>query len=175
MPPSASLLSAVLGRIEKARDRALVALLIGSGLQVGEALTLRLGDVSPGARFVTVRGPHQRTVAVSETARPWVLEYVRSRNSRPSEPLFVTKRGGRLSYAGAHRVFRVYAAGSGLTMRHLRMNAAADAFGRGASLAQVQHMLGHRHAASTARYQVSTEHNITKRRSAPQSKEKKHG
>jgi site-specific recombinase XerD len=175
-PASDKTLATLLARIERVRDRALVALLIGSGVQIGEALTLKVGDVAPDGRFVRVRGAHPRTVKLDASARPVVLQYLHARKARANEPLFVTQSGRVLSYAAAHRVFRGYAAGSGLTLRHLRLNAAANAFRDGASLAQVQHMLGHRHAASTARYQLSADATTkNSRRTAHGQKERYYG
>jgi site-specific recombinase XerD len=176
-PASSQLLAALFERIDRVRDRALIALLVSSGLQIGEALKLKVSDVAPGARFIRVRGSHRRTVELGPAARPVVIQYLQGREGSPNEPLFVGHGSRPLSYSGAHRIFRSYAANSGLTMRHLRMNAATNAFRRGASLVQVQHMLGHVHAASTARYQVSsgTKSKNQRRTAHTTQKESKHG
>jgi site-specific recombinase XerD len=144
----------ILGRIERPRDRALVSLLLGSGVRVSEALALRVRDVNLGAATLTVRRGVARRVSLPPSSQRVLAAYLREREARPNEPLFVTRDGKSLSYAAAHRLFRLYAGDTGLTLRRLRSSAAMSAFDDGATLPQVQRMLGHRHAASTARYNI---------------------
>jgi integrase/recombinase XerD len=151
--PEAKGLATLLARIERPRDRVLVALLMDTGLRIGEALALAVRDLRPDASSVKVLQGRARTVRLGRTMRTMLIGYLRDRNPEAEEPLFATDAGRALSYAGAHRVFRRYARGTGITLRDLRAKAVASAFAHGASLLDVQTMLGHRHVASTARYQ----------------------
>lgn len=166
---AAPALAQLLDRIERPRDRALVMLLVGSGVRIGEALALRVRDVDLKRGVVIVRMGRTRQCALMPLATGCIAAYLRDRNARGDEPLFATSTGQPLSYAAAHRLVRIYAHGSGITMRQLRHSAVATAFNGGASLEEVQHMLGHRHAASTAIYQVAHQNAIQS------SKEKHHG
>lgn len=142
----------LIARIDNVRDRALVVLLWQTGLRVSEALGLRASDVDLGRRMITTPPPDRRRVRMPAEAREVMGDYLTSRALASNDPVFVAQGGRPLSYAGAHRLFRLYAGTSGVTMRSMRARAAVQAFDDGASLAQVQHMLGHRTAASTLRY-----------------------
>lgn len=156
-------LAQLIARIERPRDRALVMLLVGSGLRIGEALALKVKDVDPQRGIVIVRTGRARRCAMVPLATGSVMAYLRQRKAAAQDPLFATSTGQPLSYAAVHRLVRVYADGSGITMRHLRQSAVTAAFERGASLEDVQRMLGHRHAASTARYQVAHQTTLTRK------------
>ena len=149
---SARDLRAVMVRVRSARDQALIALLCDQGLRIREALELRKGDVDVERGTLTIGGDPARRHTLGQRARELLKRYLEKHLGGPSDPLFISRRMHPLSYAAAHRSFRRYAGDTGLTLRHLRASAAAAAFDRGASLAQVQAMLGHLHAASTARY-----------------------
>jgi len=155
-PIAAAQIVGILGRISRPRDRALVSLLLGSGLRIGEALALRVRDIDLKSSTLAVRRGMPRRVRLAQSLRRILASYLHERDPHPSEPLFVTRNGKSLSYAGAHRLFRVYAGGTGLTLRRLRSSAAISAFDDGATLPQVQRMLGHRHASSTARYHIES-------------------
>lgn len=155
-PITQAQIAEILGRIERPRDRALVSLLLGSGIRVSEALALRVRDVNLISGTLTVRRGMPRRVSLSSSSQRVLTAYLRERQARRNDPLFATRDGKSLSYAAAHRLFRLYAGDTGLTMRRLRSSAAMSAFDDGATLLQVQRMLGHRHPASTARYHVDT-------------------
>ncbi len=143
-------------RIERPRDRALVAILWQCGLRIGEALDLRASNVD--LRYGVLRvGVSKREVRLSPRAKLALMEHLRISNVPADDFLFLANGGRRLSYAGAHRLFRRYAGQSGLTMRQLRAAAAASALDAGVRLKRVQNMLGHLHSASTVRYHHSDE------------------
>jgi len=143
-------------RIDRPRDRALVRLLWDCGLRVGEALRLELSDVDLRAGTIAINdGDRARAVRLTAATKRALQEYLHERRSTKTNLVFVANGGRQLSYAAAHRLFRSYAGNSELTMQRLRAGAATAAFVAGASLEQVQDMMGHRHAASTARYGTS--------------------
>ena len=140
-------------RIDRTRDRALIRLLWECGLRVGQALRLELGDVDLQARSIAIGdSDRKKPVKLSASAKLALAEYLRERGPAKTSFVFVANGGRPLSYAAAHRLFRLYAGTSGLTMQRLRAGAAMAAFVSGASIGQVQEMMGHQHIASTARY-----------------------
>jgi site-specific recombinase XerD len=165
-PLGARQLAALMERMPHPRDRALVGLLADTGVRIGEALRLRVQDVDVGAGRVIVRNGVARAVELPARTRRLVAAYLRARRAAADEPLFVAHGKRPLSYAGAHRIFRRYAADLGITMRSLRADAAAKAFRRGESLGQVQRRLGHMHAASTLRYHHDGNNLVNRARAA---------
>ncbi len=156
-------------RIDRPRDRALITLLWQNGLRVGEALNLKVDDVDLRAGTLRITDDAgNRTVRLTAEARDSLREHLVTRHSDETDCVFVANGGRALSYAGAHRLFRHYAGDLDLTMQQLRAGAAAAAFYAGATLLQVQDMLGHAHPASTARYHIK----ITKTPSKSKEKSK---
>jgi|ERR1700674_162327 len=157
-------------RIDRSRDRALITLLWQNGLRVGEALNLKVEDVDLRAGTLRISDESDsRMVRLTAAACDCLRDYLATRHSDETDCLFVANGGRALSYAGAHRLFRQYAGDSDLTMQQLRAGAAAAAFFAGATLWQVQDMLGHAHAASTARYHLK----LTKKENKPTASKKK--
>ena len=155
----------ILERIKRPRDRALVALLWDCGMRIGEALQLRWSDVDVASGTVRVRGMHgERSLRLPPRARRVLCAHLADQGNAQSRYVFLANGGRPLSYAAAHRLFRQYAADSGMTMRRLRASAAAAAFGAGASLEDVRNMLGHVHAENSARYHYDG----VRRRARPQ-------
>ena len=88
-----------------ARSRALIAVLVATGLRVSELCTLNVGDVSQesGFAYVPRKGTHGNKVPVAIPG--WLMEYVKDYLSQrrrlglsclPSDPLFVSNRGKRM-------------------------------------------------------------------------------
>lgn len=172
-PAPAAQINSVIGQADNPRDRALLALLWECGLRIREALTLQVGDVDLRLARIRVHVGMPRSISLTPNASRLLERYICARRSGSSDPLFTSYGTRQLSYAGAHRLFRRYAGTTGLTMRHLRASAAVAAFDRGDSLTQVQAMLGHQHAASTARYQADADTREVQKTTTPVTKQKK--
>ncbi len=148
------------------RDRALLELLYGAGLRVGEAVALRVRDFDRERRVVRVRGKgdREREVPLPAAARAALAALVDARE-RPgfyAEPLFTNARGGALSDRGARLVLRrrlllarVGRRASPHTLRHSYATHLLDA---DVDLRSIQELLGHARLSTTQRYtQVSAE------------------
>jgi integrase/recombinase XerC len=145
------------------RDRAILELLYGSGLRVGELVGLDLSDLQLGQRLLRVRGKgrRERLVPFGRHAAAAVERYlpVRTRWRRgrhDGEPLFVNQRGGRL---GARSVRRILSAAVSRTARlhHLHPHALRHAFAThlleaGMDLRAIQELLGHSSLSTTQVY-----------------------
>ncbi|MBV9410298.1 MAG: tyrosine recombinase [Acidimicrobiia bacterium] len=141
------------------RDQAVVELLYGSGLRVGELCGLGPADVDLGRRLVVVwgKGSKQRQVPMSEPSADAVqawLTYGRpvlATAASPADALFLNRRGNRLTPRDVRRVLDRRAASP--THPHaLRHTYATHLLDGGADLRAVQELLGHSDLATTQLY-----------------------
>jgi site-specific recombinase XerD len=142
------------------RDDAVLELLYGSGLRVGELCGLAPADVDVRSRWVTVwgKGNKQRRVPITEPAADAVRGWLaRGRDAIPAtDPdaegaLFRNARGRRLSPRDCRRIIDRRA--SAPTHPHaLRHTFATHLLDGGADLRVVQELLGHADLATTQRY-----------------------
>ena len=143
----------------RARDDAVLELLYGSGVRVGELCALSVADVdlARGRASVWGKGGKQRIVPLSEPAvdalRQWVGPARDAWSSRGDggEALFLNQRGRRLSARDVRRI--VDRRASSPTHPHaLRHTFATHLLDGGADLRAVQELLGHADLATTQRY-----------------------
>jgi integrase/recombinase XerD len=145
------------------RDRALVELLYGAGLRVGEAVGLQRRSVDLEERLVRAlgKGSKERIVPLGRPAADALRRYLAhgrphlDRRTRPE--LFLNARGGPLTRAGAFLILRRLAAKAGLepTRVHphlLRHSFATHLLEGGADLRSVQELLGHADLSTTELY-----------------------
>lgn len=142
-----------------ARDVALVTLLYGCGLRLGEALGLSRGEAPLGETLVVIgKGRKQRMLPVLPVVREAVAAYLEAcPYPLPSEgPLFVGARGGSLNPAVAQRQLRRVRHQLGLpenaTPHALRHSFATHLLAGGADLRAIQELLGHASLSTTQRY-----------------------
>jgi integrase/recombinase XerC len=142
------------------RDSALITLLYGAGLRIGEAIALNRRDVPPGdaTLSVTGKGGKQRMVPLLPVVRSAIAAYVSAcPHGLPGDgPLFVGARGGRLDPGVAQRQMRRLRALLGLpesaTPHALRHSFATHLLGGGGDLRTIQELLGHASLSTTQRY-----------------------
>ena len=141
------------------RDRAVVELLYGSGLRVGELCGLRPVDVDLGRGQVLVwgKGSKQRQLPMSETSVEAVRTWLESgrpalvAEGTPADALFLNRRGHRLTPRDVRRILDRRA--SAPTHPHaLRHTFATHLLDGGADLRAVQELLGHADLATTQLY-----------------------
>lgn len=149
-----------------ARDWAVLLLLYGAGLRIGEALGLT-GDVLPLGDTIRVTGKRGKTriVPLLPQLREAIEAYLAVCPWTPSkrEPLFRGARGGPLSPALIRRAVQGARRRLGLSERTtphaLRHSFATHLLGRGADLRSLQELLGHASLSSTQVYtQVDAAH-----------------
>lgn len=141
------------------RDRALLTLLYGCGLRIGEALSLMRG-VAPLGETVQVagKGGKQRLVPVLPLVREGIAAYLAAcpLDPGPSGPLFLGARGGRLDPAVAQKQVRRLRALLQLpetaTPHALRHSFATHLLAGGGDLRSIQELLGHASLSTTQRY-----------------------
>lgn len=142
-----------------ARDLAVLLLLYGAGLRIGEAMALT-GAILPLGETLRVTGKRDKTriVPLLPQVREAVEDYVRRcpYGTAPGEQLFRGARGGPLSPAIIRRSVRAARTRLGLpprtTPHALRHSFATHLLGRGADLRALQELLGHASLSSTQIY-----------------------
>ncbi len=155
------------------RDRALVELLYGTGIRIGELVALDVRDLELRAREVRVmgKGSKERIVPIPEQARRALSAWlkVRRHSGVMSEPLFISLRprreGGprRLAAREARRILGERAVRADLDQHvhphRLRHSYATHLLDMGADLREIQELLGHTSLSTTQKYTaVSIEH-----------------
>jgi len=156
------------------RDRALLLLLYGCGLRLGEVLGLtRRQAPSAESLRVTGKGRRERVVPVLPVVVAAVDAYLRACPYRleGEQPLFVGLRGGPLAPAVAQRQMRRLRVSLGLpdtaTPHALRHSFATHILADGGDLRAIQELLGHASLSTTQRYTaVDTEHLLATYRAA---------
>ena len=147
------------------RNRALVALLAGSGCKLGETLALVEDDLDLDQQRLSVHttsGELRRRARLLPAAVPHVeawrlvrqrLESIRTSRAPERMPFFCTRGGGPLESSYVRRLLPRLAADAGLDRSVnaglLRATFAAHVYRLGARLPEVQRLLGHGDARST--------------------------
>ncbi len=141
------------------RDRAILLLLYGAGLRIGEALSLtRSVAPLPDAMTITGKGNKQRMVPILPELAEAVDAYLRAcpYELAPSDALFVGARGGPLQPAVFQKQLAQLRVALGLpdhaTPHAFRHSFATHLLGGGADLRSVQELLGHASLSTTQRY-----------------------
>lgn len=146
------------------RDLAMVELLYGAGLRVGEMMALNLADLSLAERLVRVRGKgrKERIVPFGRRAAEALRAYLphrskwRTRSNDDDDPVFVNQRGGRLTDRSFRRILD-HAVGRTADLHRLHPHALRHAFAThlleaGMDLRAIQELLGHSSLATTQIY-----------------------
>jgi site-specific recombinase XerD len=150
--------------VRRARDIALLTLLLGSGLRISELVSLNLGTwqetMLNGWLTVVGKGDKERAVPPSDEAMQYVQEYLRLRPEVPPDmdghPLFVSRKKTRLTQRQIERLIKAYAAEAGITKKitphKLRATWVTQLLISGANPREVQKMAGHESLDTTMIY-----------------------
>ena len=155
------------------RDTALLELLYATGMRVTELVTLGLDDVNLVSGIVRIRhgkGNKERIVPIHERAVAALKDYIErgrpslARSEVDTRALFLNHRGQQLTRQGTWLIIKEYAQTAGIqgtvTPHVLRHSFATHMLeSQKATLADVQHFLGHANISTTQIYtQVTGEH-----------------
>lgn len=153
-------------RLRALRDRALVELLYGTGMRVGELVALDVRDVELGQAQVRVmgKGRKERVIPIPRLCLEALTSWLDARR-RPgilAEPLFTSLRVDRngdprrLGDRDVRRILRARARDAGLADRvhphRLRHSYATHLLDMGADLREIQELLGHTSLSTTQKY-----------------------
>lgn len=142
------------------RDQAMIWLLCGTGIRVGELVLISLADLDRNCEQVKImgKGDKERLALVVAGDRQRLRSYLdlRIRVFPDQDALFVNHRGMAISTEGVRAVLRKLTMKCGIaeviTPHMLRHTAATRLLERGVNLRVIQEYLGHSSIRSTERY-----------------------
>lgn len=149
------------------RDRAMLEMLYSCGLRVTELISLKMGDLFLGEGYIRVmgKGSKQRLVPIGRVAMEWLMQYIEDRREMlkdkggkggSEQTLFLSNRRTKLTRVMIFTIIRKAASDAGITKRvsphTFRHSFATHLFAGGASIRQVQDMLGHESITTTEIY-----------------------
>lgn len=157
---------------EAIRDAAMLELMYATGMRVTELVSLNMDSLQLNTPPVWVRclgkGGKERTIPVHEQAVDAIARYLDDGRpallkNRPHQALFVNRRGERLTRQGFWLILKGYAKSAGIeshvTPHTLRHSFATHLLRGGASVRDVQELLGHANVSTTQVYtQLADEH-----------------
>jgi integrase/recombinase XerD len=150
----------LLSVLDDIRDRALILLLLRTGIRIGEALGLRVNDLDIRDRkihlFEGEKNSMGRVVYLSDDALFAIKLWLRRRDKN-KEFIFYGQSNGHLCYSTGRGLFVKYLKKAGLdqkgyTVHCLRHTFASELLNAGMRLECLQQLLGHQDIEVTRRY-----------------------
>jgi integrase/recombinase XerD len=156
----------LLSVIHDIRDRALIMILLRTGMRIGELLNTKVTDVHIKEQRIEIYEGEKnrlgRVVYLSDDVVLALRKWLKKRN--PSEECLIYTRMGadRMSYSTARTIFQRYLAKAGLadkgySLHTLRHTFATEFLNAGMRLECLQVLLGHRSIEETRRYAQLTD------------------
>lgn len=143
---------------EEMRDKAVLETLYATGIRVSELCNLDIHDVGENTVRVVGKGGKERIVPIGEEAIAAIDTYLGNyrHDKGDHRPLFVSKRGKRMSRVTVWEKVKFYARKVGIekeiSPHTLRHSFATHLLDHGADLRVIQEMLGHADIGTTDRY-----------------------
>ena len=151
----------LLSVIEDIRDRAMIMVLLRTGMRIGELLHTKVTDIHIKERRIEIYEAEKnrlgRVVYLSDDAIVALRKWLKVRNPR-EEYLFYTRMSiDTMSYSTARTIFKRYIVKAGLfykgySLHMLRHTFATEFLNAGMRLECLQALLGHRSIEETRRY-----------------------
>jgi integrase/recombinase XerD len=147
------------------RDRAMVVLLLRTGMRIGELLRTRVRDVTMEEQRIVIyegeKNQRGRVVYFSDDSKAALTAWIKERTPC-SELLFYGLKGRPLSYQAARMMFEKYLDKAGLshkgyTLHCLRHTYATDLINARIPLECLEKLMGHSRLAVTRRYALLTD------------------
>jgi len=159
------------------RDRAIVLMLLDTGIRAQELCDLRIEDIDMNSGAIQVRsgkGNKGRTVFLGATAKEALWRYLSKRQDvRPDDPLFATNRRGHMDRSALRRMLA--AAGKRAEIpepigpHRLRHTFAINYLRNGGDVFTLQRLLGHSSMEMVRRYLLIAQVDVAEshRRASP--------
>ena len=144
---------------ETAKERALIEVLLSSGVRVSELSDMKISDIDMDAKRVTVRsgkGGKQRYTYINEVAKSHLIEYLSTR-SDDSDILFMSRLNNPMSTGTIRNLLYKISARVGMKPgeahpHRFRRTFASKRAKDGMSLVIIQSLMGHANLDVTKRY-----------------------
>ena len=145
------------------RFKALVEVLLGTGMRIGEAISLNRKDIDWDKLEAKIvgKGNKERTIFFNERSLEWLRRYLENRNDL-HEALFVTKKPtARMHRDDIWRFFDYYRKkahiNKKLTPHILRHTVATNLIFNGCPIVHVKEILGHERLDTTCKYYLGVD------------------
>ena len=153
-------IGALIDGIDKVRDRAMILLLLRTGLRIGELLNVKVTDIIlPECKILIYQGEknYQGRVAYYNEDAGTALQHWLDTRNQEKEYLFYSRSREKISYVAAWTIMKNILAktglsGKGYSLHSLRHTFATDMLNAGLRLEVLQQLLGHRSIEITMRY-----------------------
>ena len=152
------------------RDKAMLELLYATGIRVSELINLDVKDVNLRSRTLQCSGARaERSIPIYPSAVVAVSDYLyRVRDlllcGESGDALFINLNGYRLTRQGFWKIIKEYANAAGITKEitphTLRHSFALHLLENGASIRDIQTMLGHADVSSTQIYTLLMDNHV---------------
>ena len=151
--------------IKKPRDRALILVLLRTGMRIGELLSTQVRDLNLKEKTIEIFEAQKtrvgRVVYLSDDALVVLRRWLKERDPN-RDYLFYSQRNNTLSYSMARQIFVKYLVKAGLaekgyTPHCLRHTFASELLNAGMRLECLQQLLGHSNIEVTRRYAQLTD------------------
>lgn len=139
------------------RDKALLSILIDTGVRAGELTQMNIEDVNFSDSSILIRKSKvrkPRSVFMGKKARRQVRRYLNYVEDDMG-PLFISKQGDRLTYSGTREIIRRLSVRAGMKepgLHDFRRTFAVTLLKKKVDIATISRLLGHSNIATTARY-----------------------
>jgi site-specific recombinase XerD len=147
----------IFAKLRNTKHRALIGLIYGCGLRIGEAINLELKDIRPESNMLYVRqskGRKDRPVPLSAGVYAVLDHYIKL--YAPHVYVFEGVNGGKYSYSSSRQLFKRAVRSSGLrrhiTLHTLRHSYATHLLQSGTDIRYIQEILGHNDPKTTMIY-----------------------
>ena len=143
--------------IDNLKHKAIISLLYGSGLRIGELLELRKSEIDSDRMLIHIKGGKGKKDRYTILSRK-VLDILRSYylEFKPKDYLFEGQKGGKYSSESAGQVFkrslRKAKINKHATLHTLRHSFATHLLEDGVDIAHIQKLLGHTNIKTTLIY-----------------------
>jgi len=153
----------------KPRDRAIIELLLQTGIKLSELTRLTLNDIDLDKsdreaqgqlgliRIVGNRGKKERMIPLNDKANIALKNFLKVRENAENNILFLNRFGEPVSDRGVQKMLRKYLKRAGIgnaSIHTLRHTFGAYHLANGMNLKQVKELMGHRDSRSTSVYQI---------------------
>jgi integrase/recombinase XerD len=154
-------LQKLLSVIDHTRDRAMILVLLRTGMRIGELLSTKVMDVHLKERRIEIYEAEKtrlgRVVYLSADAADALRDWLKIRNEQNDNLFYCGSKSHPMSYSSAREAFVRYLVKAGLTnkgytVHTLRHTFATDLLNAGMHLECLQVLLGHRCIEETRRY-----------------------
>ena len=153
-------IKSLLAVVQNIRDRALILLLLRTGMRIGELLNVAVSDLHMAEKKILLHQGEKnyqgRVVYYSKDAEQALRKWLDIRDSSKTF-LFYSRNCSNISYVAAWTVMRkaletANLSGKGYSLHSLRHTFATDMLNAGLRLEVLQQLLGHRSVEITRRY-----------------------